>query len=96
MWIYAVILFAIFIIVSVWTGWYRCDDQVEPFYSIEPHPKNFYEVVGIPLSDAQTYLARYGDRYRIRTVRSGNDLYRKDLSTIYIVVDEDDTVRDVL
>lgn len=75
--------------------WYN-SNKAEPFYSTMAPVKNFPEVIGLPLIDAQAYLAKHSDKYSIRTVGTYDESYRQDLSTLYIVVDGSNIVTDVL
>jgi len=90
-WIYYVAAVVIigFLLVSM-----KC--KAESFYSTIAPPKNFPEVIGLPLYDAKAYLSKYEDTYTIRTVSTYNASYQEDLSTIYIVVDDNNVVTNVL
>jgi hypothetical protein len=99
MWIYAAIAIALIIAGIVAWKMYSSESvpsSAESFYSTMAPPKNFPEVIGLPLHDAKAYLSKHGDKYQIRTVSTYDESYRQDLSTIYILVDGSNTVTDVL
>lgn len=86
-------ILAVLLLVLVWTFWPSCRSESESFYSTIAPLKNFPEVIGLPLKDAEAYMQ---SKYPVRAISTPDDAYRQDMSTVYLVVDSENTVIDVL
>ena len=89
-WIYIFGIMAIVVIMG-----FIMASRAEMFSTVIP-PKFFPEVIGLPLGDALVYMSKYNDTYAIRTVSTRLDEYRRDMSSIYLVVDDANIVIDTL